>query len=362
MSALAAVVGVASIGLLALMVAISSGWLAITIDPAQTERAGWVVGGVAAVALVAALVSARLRLSNLRRARLVSGGDLLSGMQGAMFALDFGLMRDILVERRWLSKGHVIPVAGRATGRATLVWREFEKLQRNPRGVVVLLASALVPYALLSLGLGNLTPALSAIVLMFVMVPFFDALRVLSRTRGLARAFPMSTSEINGALTTVPFMLALAWGLAAAPAFAIIGGEELTLGLLGTALMKGLVTCIAGYVGAIRWVSAKSADYSSPMVATGFGAMPPGLALNLVRGFDVIALITLPLLVGWPAIISMAIAFVAYLILRSGGFNAQEMMEKNEEAKRDLEAMKAGQSTGGRSREKISYTRGQGAR
>ncbi len=105
-----------------------------------------------------------------------------------MFALDFGLMRDILVERRWLRKGHVRPVSGRSSGRATLVWREVEKLMLRTRGASsVLVASALVPYALLSLGLGNLTPAIAAIVLMFVMVPFFDSLQVVSRTRGLAR-------------------------------------------------------------------------------------------------------------------------------------------------------------------------------
>ncbi|MGI5951618.1 MAG: DUF6297 family protein [Brooklawnia sp.] len=357
---LAAIVGVVGVGLLAAMVGVSAGVISIELDPARTEALGWVVAAVAAVLLVAAFASARVRLSNLRRARLVSGGDLLSGMQGAMFALDFGLMRDILVERRWLAKGHVHPVRGRASGRATLVWREIEKLQRNPRGVLVLLASALVPYALLSLGLGNLTPALSAIVLMFVMVPFFDSLRVLSRTRGLARAFPMSTSEINGALTTVPLGLALVWALAAAPAFAIIGQDSLDWGALGTAVMKAVITAIAGYVGAIRWVSAKSADYSSPMVATGFGAMPPSLAFNLVRGFDVIALITLPLLIGWPPMISLVIAAIAYMVLRSGGFNTQEMMDRNEEAKRELEVMK-GQGQG-RSREKITYTRGQGTR
>jgi hypothetical protein len=223
----------------------------------------------------------------------------------------------------------------------------------------VLLMSAVVPYALLSMGLGNLTPALSAIVLMFVMVPFFDSLRVLTRTKGLARAFPMSTSDLNGAMTVVPAALAVVWALAVTPAFALIGGKTITLAVLGTALANGFVTAIAGYVAAIRWMSAKSADYSMPMVATGMGAMPPGLAFNIIRGFDVIALITLPLLIGWPAYVSVGIAAVCYMVLRSGGFNTQEMMERNEEAKREIEAARAAKSAPDSGRDKITYTRNQ---
>ncbi|MGB3955086.1 MAG: DUF6297 family protein [Brooklawnia sp.] len=358
LAAVQAVTGVVALGVLGVMVLVSSGRLELDLDPATNSQLALIVLGVALAALGVTSVIARLRLEYVRRARLVSGGDLLSGMQGAAFALDFGLMRDILVERRWLNKGHVRPIPGRATGRATLVWREVDKLLRNPRGVLVLLASAIIPYALLSLGLGNLTPAITAIVLMFVMVPFFDSLRVVSRTRGLARAFPMSTSELNGSLTIVPAGLALVWALAASPAFVLIGQPEVSLDALGTGLAHGFVTAIAGYVAAIRWVSAKSADYSAPMVATGFGALPPGLAFNLVRGFDVIALITLPLLVGWSPLVSLAIAAICYLVLRGGGINTQEMMERNEEAKRELEAARAGRPAGA-SREKITYTRGQ---
>ena len=72
---------------------------------------------------------------------------------------------------------------------------------------------------------------------------------------------------------------------------------------------------------------------------------------------DVIALITLPLLVGWSPLISLAIAAIAYMVLRSGGFNTQELMERNAEAKRESESIRAGQGTG--TREKITYTRNQ---
>ena len=70
----------------------------------------------AGVGLAVALRSAGQRLERIRRARLVSGGSLVSGMQGAMFALDFGLIRDILVEREAAERGHVRPTKGRGLG------------------------------------------------------------------------------------------------------------------------------------------------------------------------------------------------------------------------------------------------------
>lgn len=242
---------------------------------------------------------------------------------------------------------------GRLSGRAALIWREVERLLRNPRGVVVLLVSAVVPYALLSLGLGNLTPAVSAIVLMFVMVPFFDSLRVLSRTRGLARAFPMSTSQLNGSLTVVPAVLALLWAIAAGPAFVLISdprrarqrpdeGSDHGGGRVhrGDALGDGQVGRLRP-----RWWPPASVP------------LPPGLMFNLVRGFDVIALITLPVLFGWSPMISIVIAIICYMVLRSGGINTQDLMEQNEEAQRQaLAAAKKGGGVSGQ-REKITYTR-----
>ena len=98
---------------------------------------------------------------------------------------------------------------------------------------------------------------IAAIVLMFVLIPFFDSLRVLSRTKGLARAFPMSTAELTGALTAVPAGLAVLWALAAAPAWILSGRAPATLAGLGHALTYGFVTAVAGLIAAIRWVSAR---------------------------------------------------------------------------------------------------------
>lgn len=333
------------------MVSVSSGWVHLPVDPAHTRAAGWAVLGIGALVAVVGVIGGRRGLGSVARARLVSGGDLLSGMQGAAFALDFALMRDILVERRWRERGHVHVMKGRSTQLLAIISREFSQLGRNPGRLVTLGLSVVVPYALLSLGLGNLTASLTAVVLVFVMIPLFDSLRVVNRTKGLARCFPMSTSQLNTALTVVPGVLAALWAVLAAPGFVLLGSSP--AGLVGIA--HAVITAAAGYVGAIRWVSARPADYSMPMVATGMGAMPPGLMFNMVRGVDMVAIITLPLIVGWSPWVSLIIAVIAYLVLRSGqlNFNAEELMERNAEAQRELAALRRGDAPN----QKITYTR-----
>ncbi len=110
-----------------------------------------------------------------------------------------------------------------------------------------------------------------------------------------------------------------------------------------TAISSALVTGIAGLLAAIRWISAKPADYSGPIVATGAGAMPPGLIFSLLRGFDMVALVTLPIVFGWPVWISLVLAVIAFSFLRSG-FDKDQLFEQQEEQKRLLEEEKARRS------------------
>ena len=154
----------------------------------------------------------------------------------------------------------------------------------------------------------------------------------------------------------VPAALAVIWALAAAPAF---------MGLLGDVpadpvggFFTSLVTAVAGFIAAVRWVSAKPADYSTPMVAVGIGAMPPGMLFSILRGIDMVALITLPLVFGWSHWISIVIAVVAFGFLRSG-VDRETMMEQQQEQKRQMEEAKAQRQGGptGASREKIKVQR-----
>lgn len=327
-----------ALGTLLLTVAVAAGWttLALPTGVAQVVPAGAAVVGAAV--LVVALLGARRRLGRIRRARLVSGGSLVAGMAGAMYALDFGLIRDIVMERAAVERGHVTPTPGRGTGLAAIFWRDLQRLRRFPRPLVPLAASVVAPYALDALGLSMLNPFVSGLILVAVLVPFLSTLRVLTRTGGLARLFPFRTSQVRTVAMAVPLLLALAWQAATIPAFIGItaaGAERSPLDGVLVALLTGL----AGWLGAVRWVTAKKVDFGTPMVATESGAVPPTLIFNLFRGIDMVALITAPVMLGGSPLYSFALAGLAFVFLR-GTFNMDEMKAQQEQLNREREAAK----------------------
>lgn len=324
---------------LLLTVAVAAGWWQLALPEGVTTLVPAAAAALGLVLLVAELVAASRRLGQIRRARLVSGGSLVSGMAGAMYALDFGLIRDIVVERAAVERGHVTPTAGRGQGLQSLLWRDLQRLVRFPRPLVPLAASVVAPYAMDALGMTTLNPFISGLVLVVVLIPFLSMLRVLSRTGGLARLFPFRTSQVKTVTMLVPLLLALVWAAATVPAFVGItssGAERTPL----EGLTVALVTALAGWLGAVRWVTAKKVDFNTPMVATESGAVPPMLILNLFRGLDMVALITAPVMLGGSAMWSFGIAFVAFIFLR-GTFNMDEMKAQQEQLQREKDAAKA---------------------
>ncbi|MGJ6980061.1 DUF6297 family protein [Aestuariimicrobium soli] len=368
--ALQALVSLVGLAALLLVVATAANWIDLGLNDNLAVELAAVVAGVGLLLCIAAGLIARARLNRIRRSRLVSGGSLISGMQGAMFAMDFGLMRDILVEREAVDRGHVRPTRGRGTGLTALVLRDVQRIIRFPKPLVLLVCSVVVPYAVQALGLGRLVVPIAAIVLMAALIPFFTSLRVLSRTKGLARAFPFTTAQIRTATCVVPAVLALVWGIAVTPAFVGVAGAGLVGKSPADAAMWALVTGFAGLLGAMRWQSAKSANYQAPMVATSMGAMPPGLMFNLVRGFDMVALMSIPAVFGWTPWISVVLGIIIFSFLRMGGIDQEEMRELQEQQKKALNesklaaaagqpGAKSGQSgKGGASGDKIRIKRG----
>ena len=339
---LQAVFAAAALAVLLVVVSVAAGWLPTTFV-AVAEPATWLFAGVAAAGLIGMVVLLQLtvaRLEEIRRARLVSGGSLVAGMQGAMFALDFGLIRDILVERRMAEKGHVKPTRGRGLGLAALVWRDVERLKRQPSAFLGLGMSLFVPYAVDALRMSQLNPFISGLALVAGLVPFLGSMRVLSRTGGLARTFPFKTAQLRTATMAVPAMLALVWGLAATPAFIGIASTGADRSLVN-GLSVALVTSLAGLMGAVRWVTAKKVDYQTPMMATSSGALPPGLIFNLFRGLDMVVLITAPLILQLPAYWSLVIGLIVFWALR-GSFNMADLQAEQEQAKRELAEAKEG--------------------
>lgn len=342
-------IGLAAAGTLGLLVASAAEW--IVVDHQMDSRLVLIVGAVGVALMVVAGIAAFARLREIRRARLTSGGSLLSGLQGAAFALEFALIRDILVEAKYRERGHVRPTRGAAKGTGALVMRDFQRILRNPLSLVIFAATMVIPYAVQAMGLQALNVAISAIVLMAAVIPFMNSLRVITRTKGLERMFPFSPSQVRRACMIVPGVLAAIWALVSVPAFQGVTGEQ-PLPFFD-ALWTALVAGIAGFLGAVRWVSAKPASYSGPLVATGTGAMPPGLMFSMIRGFDMVALITFPLLFGLPVWVSLIIGAIAFPFL-SSGMSREGLMEQSEEQRRELEREKQGKAA---SREKIKVSR-----
>jgi hypothetical protein len=330
--------GLSAFVALATITAVAAGWVDLTFDDWGSNQIVIAVALVGAVLLLVFGLAATLRLDQIHRARLVSGGSLVSGMQGAMFAMDLGLMRDILVARESMAKGHVRPTYGVGRGLSALVWREVQRLYRYPKRLVLWFVSLGVPFAVGALGLRTFSPFISALVLLIAFVPLLGSLRVVTRTRGLIRGLPFSNPQIRIALSAVAAFLALLWSVIAFTAFYGLGQPVTSF---SSAATTSVLTAAAGLLAAVRWVTAKSADYSNPMMQVGFGAMPPGLMFNLIKGIDIVVVVTGPLLLGWSHWISVFIVGVVIFAL-SGRFNTEEMQQMQAELQKEKAAQKSG--------------------
>ena len=323
---------------LAAVVGISAGWFSFGLASDLGVELGLVMIGFSGLVLVLSLVLARLRLGGIRRARLLSGGALVSGISGAFFALDIGLARDIVVERRAIDRGHVVPKRGKGVGLEALIWREWQRIRRFPQPLLVLVGTIVVPYAAEALGMGVLTPVFGALALFGATIPLLGGLRVLTRTGGLARCLPFSLSRIKLASIAVPAVLAGLWAIATTPAFLGLGAGAADRTPLDGFFMA-VATGAAGLLAAVRWTQAKGVDFGAPMVSTQAGAVPPGLVTNVFRGFDVCLLSTAPMALGFSPIWSLLIAGIAALILLNS-LDAESLRARQAEQQRQVAAEK----------------------
>jgi hypothetical protein len=271
---------------------------------------------VTALAGAALLVLAYRSLHLIRRERLVSGGTLLPGISGALASLDLTLFYDILVARHWRARSSVRVVRGRGTGASALVWREVVRLRRTPQVLVALTGALVLPYLATALGLGHAMVLVVTLTGFVAGVGLFTSLRVLSRTASLLRCFPLPAAAVRGACLGVPGAVLVLWGLAATPAVHdAIGGAWTTS--TAVALACGVVAATA----AVRWMTSRPPDYRLPLITSPMGAVPTSLYFSVLRGFDVLVLGTVPLLVAPTtngAAVSMALmaAVLAFLVSR----------------------------------------------
>jgi hypothetical protein len=329
------VFGVIGVTALFLVVAVAAEWVQLGISDDVGAELALVLGGFAALVLVVSYLLARIRLKQIRRTRLTSGGALVNGISGAFFALDIGLARDIVVERRAVEKGHVKPQRGQGLGVQALTWREWQRLRRFPQPLLVLAATVVVPYAADALGMSVLTPVLAALALFGALIPTLGGLRVLTRTGGLARCLPFSLAQIKMASITVPGVLAGVWAILTSAAYRGFGDGAVDRSVPESTLMA-VATAAAGLLAAVRWTQAKGVDFSAPMVSTQAGAFPAGLMTNIFRGFDVAILVTAPMLLGFSPFWSLLIAGIVALVLLNS-MDAESVRARQAEQRKELE-------------------------
>lgn len=323
-----------SVASLVLVVGIAARWFSPDLGVAREEAITLVLAAAGAIVLVLAGILAFTRLNRIRRARLTSGGSLVGGMAGAMYALDLGLVRDIVVERNAIERGQVRPKRGSGTGLDALIRRDLGRVLRTPTVFLPVLITLVVPYAAVALGLGRLTPLISGLALFGALVPMLGMLRVLTRTSGLARCFPFTGPELRKASIVVATGVAVLWGLLVTPAMGPLGNSPVD------AIPLALITAAAGLLGAVRWITAKPIDFSAPMLATHAGAMPTGMGGHAVKGFEVAIIITAPLVFGLHWLISVVLAAICYFVVTSA-FDLEQLKEQQEEQRKEYEAIKA---------------------
>ena len=330
--------GLLAVGALFSVIGVAAGWFSLGLSENVGIELGLIMIAASILVLLISAVLAGLRLAQIRRARLLSGGALVSGISGAFFALDIGLAHDIVVERRAIERGHVNPKRGKGLGLEAIIWREWQRLWRFPQPLLVLAATIVVPYAADALGMSTLTPVLAALALFGATVPLLGGLRVLTRTGGLARCFPFSLARLKLASIAVPAILAGLWAVATVPAYLGFGDGAIQRPVPEASLIA-IATGAAGLLAAVRWTQAKGVDFGAPMVASQAGAFPPGLVTNLFRGFDVCIITTAPLLLGGSPWWSLGIAAIAAAILLNS-MDAETLRARQAEQQKQMAAQK----------------------
>jgi hypothetical protein len=270
-----------------------------TVDARLTaETARFLVVGVVCLVVVLALVIVTARtLAKLTRTTVIAGGELLAGLAGAASSLDISMLADVVAGRHWRLKGRVRSRRGRGSRGGALVYREFLRILRWPRRLIIGCALLVIPYAVAGTGVQVLVPVAAGFAGFVAIRPLMDGLRSVCRSTGLVRALGMDLRELRVIMAVVPGGFTVLWALLALPALA----DAAT----AFAVAAGIIA------GAVRQASARPPSYSGPLVASPMGAIPPGMFSQPIRGFDLLLLCLAPVLLGLSSTWVLAIpAFV----------------------------------------------------
>lgn len=270
----------------------------------------------AALALVASVLGtvlvarAHRRLTQASRRTLGANAVLPAALSGSLAALDFGLTYDVLLARRWSGEAVVRSRTGGPSGWWALVHRDVLRALRSPQPFVVLAAAVLVPYAVAAADVGRAVVLVTALIGFLLGPALCAGLRVVARTRSLVAMLPMSSGSVRLAHLVVPGTALVLFGLASV---GTLLGDLPADQAWTTALAVGFSALAA----TVRWTCAKPPEYTTPMLSTPVGALPPGVMGALFRGLDILVLTAVPLLVpGWGVWVSLALSgtVLAYLV------------------------------------------------
>ncbi|MFF1823160.1 DUF6297 family protein [Kribbella sp. NPDC058245] len=258
----------------------------------QDLRVPLVGAGALVVVLVLVFLIART-LGRLSRTSVIAGGELLTGLAGAASSLDPSMLADVVSGRHWRLAGRARTRRGRGSHGGALIQREFVRILRWPRRLVIGFALLVVPYAVAGAGFDPLVPIAAGFAGFAAIRPLMDGLRTVCRSKGLVRALGYDLRELRVLMAVAPGLITIVWAAAAYP---VIGSGASTF-----AIGAGVIA------GAVRQASARPPSYSGPLVASPMGAIPPGLFSQPMRGFDVLLICLAPVLLGLSSMWVLAI-------------------------------------------------------
>ncbi|GAA0605543.1 hypothetical protein HPO96_02305 [Kribbella sandramycini] len=262
------------------------------------------ISSIAVVVLAVLILRTARTLDRLSRASVIAGGELLAGVAGAASSLDLSMLADVVAGRHWRLAGRARSRRGRGAHGGALVHREFLRILRWPRRLVIAFALLVVPYAMAGAGFDPLVPIAAGFAGFAAIRPLLDGLRSVCRSPGLVRALGYDLRELRVLMAVAPGVITAVWALAAYP---VIGSAA------------GAFAVGAGVLaGAVRQASARPPSYAGPLVASPMGAIPPGLFSQPIRGFDVLLICLLPVLLGlgptWVLAIPVLVLTVMFAI------------------------------------------------
>ncbi|GGM32299.1 DUF6297 family protein [Micromonospora yangpuensis] len=241
-----------------------------------------VAGLVVVVALPLAVLTGALALRALPRvdrASLTTGAQFANAAATAAVLLDPSLLFGLVESRRWRGVGRVRSrrfLAGRRWW--VLLQAEARRLRRHPSAPTAWVALVLLQYAVavavpVAAGTAQVVGAFLAA------GRLAGGLRAVSRSPGLRRVLGGDDTAVRLVHLVWPAVGAALWWVVTLP----VGGAQ--PGWLTVVLVLGVVA------GAYRAATKPPMSYDTAMVDTPFGMIPVGLLSQLLRGWDVVAVV-----------------------------------------------------------------------